>query len=117
MTFEYQKDGSGDYVFEKTTIDGAAYGGGDDAPDAIRKNALDEALRNAVEKVNGVYIQSLSKRENAVLTKDEIISRTLGVAKVLERKFTPKFTSEGNYEVVCTVTADVPIMILVPENP
>lgn len=114
FTFKYEKDNLGNLIYESVMIDGTAYGGGNDAPDGIRKNALDEALKNAIEKVNGVYIQTLTKVENATLTKDEIISQTLGVAKILEKKYKPKFTSQGNYEVTCTVSAKVPLMILVP---
>lgn len=113
LDFEFQRDNSNNYVFETVIISGSAYGGGADTPDTIRKKALDDALRNAVEKVNGVFIQSLTEVENAQLTKDEIISQTLGIANVIDKKFNPKFTSEGNYEIVCTVTAKVPIVRIV----
>jgi len=113
LDFEFQKDNSNNYVFDTVLINGSAYGGGADTPDIIRKKALDDALRNAVEKVNGVFIQSLTEVENAQLTKDQIISQTLGIAKVINKKFVPKFTSEGNYEIVCTVTAKVPIVRIV----
>lgn len=113
LDFEFQRDNSNNYVFETIKITGSAYGGGADTPDAIRKRALEAALRNAVEKVNGVFIQSLTEVENAQLIKDEIISQTLGIANVIDKKFNPRFTSEGNYEVSCTVTAKVPILRIV----
>jgi hypothetical protein len=113
LDFEFQRDNSNNYVFETVIINASAYGGGADTPDIIRKKALDDALRNAVEKVNGVFIQSLTEVENAQLTKDEIISQTLGIANVIDKKFNPRFTSEGNYEIVCTVTAKVPIVRIV----
>lgn len=116
LTFKYEKDNSGNLIFQTVTIEGAAYGGGDDTPDRVRKNALDDALRNAVEKTNGVYIQTLSEVKDTILTKDEIISQTLGVAKVLDKNFAPRFTSEGNYEITCTVTAKVPIMVIVAKD-
>lgn len=113
LDFEFQRDNSNNYVFETIIINGSAYGGGTDTPDIIRKKALDDALRNAVEKVNGVFIQSITEVENAQLTKDEIISQTLGIANVIDKKFNPKFTSEGNYEIVCTITAKVPIVRII----
>jgi hypothetical protein len=113
LDFEFQRDNSNNYVFETVNINGGAYGGGTDTPDIIRKKALDDALRNAVEKVNGVFIQSLTEVENFQLTKDELISQTLGIANVIDKKFNPRFTSEGNYEIVCTVTAKVPIVRIV----
>jgi hypothetical protein len=113
LDFEFQRDNSNKYVFDTVIINGSAYGGGADTPDIIRKKALDDALRNAVEKVNGVFIQSLTEVENAALTKDEIIFQTLGIGNVIDKKFNPRFTSEGNYEIVCTVTAKVPIVRIV----
>lgn len=113
ISFEYQKDDIGNNIFEDVDTEGSAFGGGDDTPDTIRQKALDQALRNAVEQVNGIFIQALTEVKDAVLTKDDIMSQTLGVAKVLDRKFTPRFTSEGNYEIVCAVKAKVPIMLLI----
>lgn len=113
LDFEFQKDNSNTYVFETVIINGSAFGGGSDSPDKIRKKALDDALRNAVEKVNGVFIQSLTEVENAQLSKDQIISQTLGIANVLSKKFDSRFNSEGNFEIVCTVTAKVPIVRIV----
>jgi len=71
-------------------------------------------LKNAVENVNGVYIQALSEVENAILTRDEIISQTLGIAKIVKKSFSPGFTAQGNYEITCTVSAKVPIIIVIP---
>jgi hypothetical protein len=113
LDFEFQKDNSNTYIFDTVVINGSAYGGGADSPDTIRKKALDDALRNSVEKVNGVFIQSLTEVENARLTKDQIMSQTLGIANVISKKFDSRFTSEGNFEIVCTVTAKVPIVRIV----
>jgi len=115
LSFRYIKNQSGGYTYKKVVITGTAYGGGNDTPDVIRKKALDEALRNAIEKVNGVLIQSITEVKNSEVTKDEILSQTIGIAQVLDKSFTPKFTSEGNYQVICTVTATIPLMELVAE--
>jgi hypothetical protein len=81
----------------------------------IRDKALKEALRNAVEHGNGVFIQAVTEVKNAITTRDEIISQSIGLARVVEKDFIPQFTSQGNYQVTCKVTANVPVMELVPE--
>jgi hypothetical protein len=63
--------------------------------------------------LNGVFIQSLTEVENSMLKKDEIISQTIGIANVLDKKFNSRFTSEGNFEVVCSVIAKVPILRII----
>jgi hypothetical protein len=79
----------------------------------MKKKALDDAPRNAVEKVNGVFIQSLTEIENSMLKKDEIVSQTIGIASVVDKKFFSRFTSEGNFEIVCSAIAKVPILRIV----
>jgi hypothetical protein len=83
--------------------------------DDIREKALKEALRNAVEHNNGVLIQAVTEVKNAIATRDEIISQSIGLALVLEKDFIPQFTSQGNYQVTCKLTANVPLVELVPE--
>jgi hypothetical protein len=116
LDFEFQKDNSGNFVYKTVTIEGLAHGGGEDTPDAMRKKALNDGLRNAVENVNGVFIQSLTEVENSTLSKDEIISQSLGIAQVIDKKFNPRFTSEGNFEMVCTVTAKVPLVRIIAKD-
>ena len=113
LNYEFEKDRSGDFIFQIITIDGATHGGGTDTPDAMKKKALDDAPRNAVEKVNGVFIQSLTEIENSMLKKDEIVSQTIGIASVVDKKFFSRFTSEGNFEIVCSAIAKVPILRIV----
>ncbi|MBF0121428.1 MAG: hypothetical protein HQK79_21570 [Desulfobacterales bacterium] len=115
ISFDYKKDKENNFIYETVKINGKAFGGGDDTPDNVRKKALDDALRNAVEKINGVFIQVLTEVKNMTLTKDEIISQTIGVAKVLEKKFSSKFNTEGNFEVNCSLIAKVPIMFILTE--
>ncbi len=114
-SFVYQKDGSGHYVFQRVKGEGTSYGGGGDTPNEIREKALKQALRNAVEKTNGVYIESLSQVKNGKLTKNEIMAKTLGIAKVVDKQYSARFNTAGNYEVTCTVIAKVPIMLLAPD--
>jgi hypothetical protein len=111
-SYVYQKDGSGHYVFKRVKGEGTSYGGGGDTPNEIREKALKQALRNAVEKTNGVYIESLSQVKNGKLTKNEIMAKTLGIAKVVDKEYSAKFNTAGNYEVTCTVISKVPIMLL-----
>ena len=96
-------------------IDGTSFGGEDDTPKLIQDKAYDTACRNAIEYVNGVFIQSLTETKNAMLTKDEIISKTLGIAHVSDKKFQSKFSSSGNFEIICTITAKIPIMEILTE--
>ncbi len=113
LHFEFEKDISNNHVFETTTIEGHAYGGGGDSPDSIRKKALDDALKSAIEKVNGVFIQSLTEVKDTRLKKELIISQAIGIAQVIKKSFNPRFTSEGNYEIVCTASVQVPIIRIV----
>jgi len=115
LSFKFIRDQAGNLVYKKVVIDGIAYGGGKDTLDDIREKALKEALRNAVEHGNGVFIQAVTEVKNAITTRDEIVSQSIGLAQVLERDFIPQFTSHGNYQVTCKVTANVPVMELVPE--
>jgi len=115
LSFKFIRDQAGNPVYKKVVIDGIAYGGGKDTLDDIREKALKEALRNAVEHGNGVFIQAVTEVKNAITTRDEIVSQSIGLAQVLEKDFVPQFTSQGNYQVTCKVTANVPVMELVPE--
>jgi hypothetical protein len=115
LSFKFIRDQAGNPVYKKVVIDGIAFGGGKDTLDDIREKALKEALRNAAEHGNGVFIQAVTEVKNAITTRDEIISQSIGLARVLERDFIPQFTSQGNYQVTCKVTANVPVMELVPE--
>lgn len=112
IDFSFVKDKSGDYVYEDVTVAGKAFGGEDDTPKSVRDNAYDTACRNAIENVNGVFIQSLTKVENHILTKDEIISKTLGVCKIIDKNYSSNFNSEGNFEVECKILAKVPLIKL-----
>jgi hypothetical protein len=113
LNYEFEKDKSGSFIYQTISIDGIAHGGGTDTPDAMMKKALDQALRNAVEKSNGVFIQSLTQVENSMLKKDEIIVQTMGIANVVDKKFNSRFNSEGTFEIVCSVIAKVPILRIV----
>jgi hypothetical protein len=115
LSFKFIRDQAGNPVYKKVVIDGIAFGGGKDTLDDIREKALKEALRNAVEHGNGVFIQAVTEVKNAITTRDEIISQSIGLARVVEKDFIPQFTSQGNYQVTCKVTANVPVMELVPE--
>lgn len=113
ISFKFLKDINGQYTYNRVTVTGFAFGGGSDTPDIVRQKALEQAMRNAVEQVNGVAIKSVTEVQNATLKKDDIITQTLGVAKVIEKSFTPKFNSEGSFQVECLLTADVPVIELV----
>jgi hypothetical protein len=115
LSFKFIRDQAGNLVYKKVVIDGIAFGGGKDTLDDIREKALKEALRNAVEHSNGVFIQTVTEVKNAISTRDEIISQSIGLARVLEKDFIPQFTSQGNYQVTCKLKANIPLMELVPE--
>jgi len=115
ISFKLLKAVDDSYLYKKETIEGVAYGGGNDTPDMIRQKSLEQAIRNAIEKVNGVFIKSITEVKNSVVTKDEIYSQTMGVAQVINKQYKPQFTSEGNYQVTCVATVNVPLMELVAE--
>lgn len=115
VSFRYITDRNGDYIFKSVKIDGTSFGGEDDTPKLIQDKAYDDACRNAIEYVNGVFIKSLTETKNAMLTKDEIISKTLGIAHVLDKNFQSKFSSSGNFEIICTITTNIPIMEILAE--
>ncbi len=62
------------------TVDGEAGGTGA----AAKGRAVEDALRNAVEKGFGVYIDSVTLSESAVLISDDITARTKGFVRSWE---------------------------------
>lgn len=115
VRFRYLTDAGGQYIYKTVSMEGTSFGGEDDTPKNVQDRAYDEACRNAVEFVNGVFIRSLTEIENAMLTRDEIMSQTLGIAKVSDKHFDSQFSSSGSFEVTCTVTARIPIMEILAE--
>lgn len=116
ISFLYKKDILGRQIFRTIETYGVAFGGEDDSPIVIRQKACKNALRNAIEEINGVYIQSLTKVKNFKLTSDDIISQTVGIAKIKTRKIIPEFTSEGAFSINCKIVVDVPLMTIISKD-
>lgn len=84
-----ESGGSGEQAAQgqQATVTVEASGRGswrDDDPARSREEALEAALRNAVEEVSGVLISSESRMRNFDLVKDEVLSRTEGYVKDYE---------------------------------
>ncbi len=77
---------------------------------AARPNALRAAwavaLRNALETVKGVYVNSSTTIENAMVASDVIQTTINGYVKGFKQKGKPKYMSDGSIEVTYEVNID-----------
>ncbi|MCZ6557910.1 MAG: hypothetical protein O7A69_09060 [SAR324 cluster bacterium] len=75
-----------------------------DAVGRSREEALEAAQRDAVEKVSGVMIESVSKLKNFALVKDEVLSRSKGFIE------TYKIIKEGRDRELYNVVIDAVVV-------
>jgi hypothetical protein len=64
------------------------------------------ALRNALETIKGIYINSSTTVENFMVKNDVITSRISGFIKGFEQKGKEKYMSDGSVEVVMAIPLD-----------
>jgi hypothetical protein len=64
------------------------------------------ALRDALEKVKGIYMNSSTTVENFMLKSDVITSRVSGFIKNFEQEGRPKYMSDGSVEVTMKIPLD-----------
>ena len=69
VRFNYINNKNGQKKYNTVTVYGTAYGGQNDSPKLIENKAYQDAIRNAVEKVNGIYIEGNSIVINGLSTR------------------------------------------------
>lgn len=74
-------------------------------PAAIRA-AQQIALRNALETVKGIYLNSSTTVENFMTTSDVVTSRVSGFVKGFQQKGRTKYMSDGSVEVTMEIPID-----------
>ena len=116
ITFRYILDPSGEKIYKNITVYGTAYGGEDDTPKYIEEKAYQNALRNAIEKINGIHIQGSTLVINNILKQDIILANLLGTAQMISKEFPVRIFKGGNYEITCRASFKVPLIELVPES-
>jgi len=104
----FKKDDNNNQVYKQVVRKGLSYGGEQDSIKSIQELACKNALVKAIQDVNGVYIQTITQVKNSLITQDDIFSKTLGIAKIKNKKTYPEFNSNGSFKIECEVTADIP---------
>src|SRR5574344_2111346 len=73
---------------------------------SAQNHVLEKAQRTATEKV-GVYVESYSKVANYVLQKDEIITISASIIKVVNKEFKWEKTNNDEFYVTCNLTVNI----------
>lgn len=74
--------------------------------DVAQQRAKQRAEQNACEQA-GVYVESRTEVRNAQVTKDEIITMTRGILKILDVQFKREFVDDTTTRIRATVIAQI----------
>jgi hypothetical protein len=104
--------GTGSVDWEKRVIVAVGIGAPNpNMPEAAQRPGAERAaqqvaLRNALETIKGIFLNSSTTVENFMTTSDVITSRVSGFVKGFAQKGRPKYMSDGSVEITMEIPLD-----------
>lgn len=74
--------------------------------DVAQQRAKQRAEQNACEQA-GVFVESRTEVQNAQVTRDEIITMTSGILKIVDVQFKREFVNDNTTRIHATITANI----------
>jgi hypothetical protein len=106
------KSGNGGVDWASRTIEATGIGAPNpDLPQAAQRPGAERAaqqvaLRNALETVKGIYLNSSTTVQNFMTTSDVITSKVQGFVKGFQQKGRSKYMSDGTVEITMEIPLD-----------